>query len=85
MTGTSKRLTVLVTAAVLGLAAIAAAQPAEARGSHHHHGRVIFVGAPFAAATYYAADPLYYGNCYWTHLRVWNGFAWRLRRVHVCG
>jgi hypothetical protein len=29
-----------------------------------------------------AADP--YG-CYWQRQRFWDGFAWRFRRVRVCG
>jgi hypothetical protein len=31
---------------------------------------------------YAAADP--YG-CYWQRQRFWDGYAWRIRRVRVCG
>ena len=35
---------------------------------------------------YYAyVGPAYYGGCYWTRQRVWDGWGWRLRRVQVCG
>jgi hypothetical protein len=31
---------------------------------------------------YVAADP---GGCYWQRQRFWDGYAWRIRRVQVCG
>jgi hypothetical protein len=37
---------------------------------------------------YYAPGPAYYGYgpaCYWSRHRVWDGYAWRLQRVRVCG
>jgi hypothetical protein len=38
---------------------------------------------PYGAPAYVAAaDP--YG-CYWQRQRFWDGFAWRFRRVRVCG
>jgi hypothetical protein len=33
----------------------------------------------------YAADPGYYGDCYWQRQRFWDGYGWRIRRVRVCG
>ena len=34
---------------------------------------------------YYAYAPgPYYGGCYWTRQRIWDGWGWRLRRVRVC-
>jgi hypothetical protein len=36
----------------------------------------------------YAASPAYgagYGGCYWQHQRFWDGYAWRVRSVRVCG
>ncbi|HXZ21998.1 MAG TPA: hypothetical protein VEH78_04460 [Pseudolabrys sp.] len=82
MTRTTKALTALAAAATFGVAAIAAPQVAEARG-HHHHRHFIFIGAPIGAYAYY--DPFYYGGCYWTHERVWDGVRWHLRRVKICG
>ena len=32
----------------------------------------------------YAPGPAYYGGCYWTRQRIWDGWGWRLRRVRVC-
>ena len=31
----------------------------------------------------YSGGP--YGPCYWQHQRFWDGFAWRVRNVRVCG
>jgi hypothetical protein len=90
----------LAAAAILGLAAVAAPQPAEAR-----HGGAIAAGVigglaigaligSAASAPYYAYAPGYYGGpanyggyggCYWTRQRFWDGWGWRVRRVQVCG
>jgi hypothetical protein len=32
---------------------------------------------------YVAGDP--YGGCVWQRQRFWDGYAWRFRRVRVCG
>jgi hypothetical protein len=32
----------------------------------------------------YVADD-YYGGCVWQKQRFWDGYAWRVRRVRVCG
>jgi hypothetical protein len=32
-----------------------------------------------------APGPGYYGDCYWQRQRFWDGYAWRFRRVRVCG
>ena len=77
--------TTMIVLATVGLALVATPRPAEAhhRNHHHHHRHVgFFIGAPSYA--YYAANPAYYG-CYWTRVRIWDGFGWRLRRVQVCG
>jgi hypothetical protein len=37
---------------------------------------------PYGGPAYVAADP--YG-CYWQRQRFWDGYAWRFRRVRVCG
>ena len=96
-----RTLTALAAAATLGIAAIAAPQPAEAR-----HGGAIAAGVigglavgaligSAAAAPYYGYAPGYYyggpayyggyGGCYWTRERFWDGWGWRVRRVQVCG
>jgi hypothetical protein len=37
----------------------------------------------------YAASPGYvgggYGGCYWQRQRFWDGYAWQVRSVRVCG
>jgi hypothetical protein len=33
----------------------------------------------------YVAAPGPYGDCYWQRQRFWDGYAWRFRRVRVCG
>jgi len=32
----------------------------------------------------YAPGPAYYGGCYLTRQRIWDGWGWRVRRVRVC-
>jgi hypothetical protein len=38
---------------------------------------------------YYPPGYAYYpgpnGPCYWQHQRFWDGYAWRVRNVRVCG
>jgi hypothetical protein len=89
----------LAAAATLGLAAIAAPQPAEARNGGAIAAGVIgglALGAIIGSAVsgphygygpgYYAAGPAYgYGSCYWTRQRIWDGWGWRVRPVRVCG
>jgi hypothetical protein len=97
----TRTLTALAAATTLGLAAVAAPQPAEAR----HGGAVaagiiggLAVGAIIGAAAngpyyggygygpgYYYGGGPYYGGCYWTRQRVWDGWGWHFRRVRVCG
>jgi hypothetical protein len=59
------------------------------------------VGGAIAATTPYPYGPGYYGpgygyyggpayaaagpGCFWQRQRFWDGFAWRFRRVWVCG
>jgi hypothetical protein len=34
---------------------------------------------------YYAPGPAYYGpDCYWRHVRYWNGYRWHWHRIRVC-
>ena len=40
-----------------------------------------YYGAPGYA---YAPGPYYGPRCYLSRQRVWDGFAWRVRRVRVC-
>jgi uncharacterized membrane protein len=95
----TRTLTALAAAATLGLAAVVAPQPAEAR-----HGGAIAAGvigglavgaligsaaaAPYAYSPGYYGGPAYYGGyggCYWTRHRFWDGWGWRVRRFRVCG
>jgi hypothetical protein len=100
-----KSLTALAVSATLAVAAVAAPQPAEARGGHFAAGIIgglaagAIIGGIASHNGYYgpgyygygpgyyayAAAPAYYGPpCYLRRERVWDGFAWRLRRVRVC-
>jgi hypothetical protein len=96
MTKTTRILTAVAAAATLGLASVAAPQPAEARGGAIAAGIIggLAVGALIGAAAngpYYGYGPAYYGpgpaygGCYWTRQRVWDGWGWRVRPVRVCG
>src|SRR5262249_53213044 len=97
----TRTLTALAAAAILGLAAVAAPQPAEAR-----HGGAIAAGVigglaigaligSAACAPYEGSAPVNYsgahvneggeGGCYGTRQRFWDGWGWRVRRVQVCG
>ncbi|HEV8466811.1 MAG TPA: hypothetical protein VGQ63_17620 [Pseudolabrys sp.] len=95
----TRTLTALATAATLGIAAIAAPQPAEARGGAVAAGIIggLAAGAIIGAAAsgpyyasgpgpgyYYGGGPGYYGGCFWTRQRVWTNWGWRFRPVRVC-
>jgi hypothetical protein len=98
MTKITKTLTALAAAATLGLATVAAPQPAEARNGGAIAAGIIgglAAGALIGAAVsgpaygygpgyYYGPAPVYYGGCYWTRQRVWDGWGWRLQPVRVC-
>ena len=90
----TRTLTALATAATLGIAAIAAPQPAEARGGAVAAGIIggLAAGAIIGAAAsgpyyasgpgpgyYYGGGPGYYGGCFWTRQRVWTNWGWRFR------
>ena len=95
-----KSLTALAVAATLAVAAVAAPQPAEARGGRIAAGIIggLAAGAilggiinnGYGYGPRYGYGPGYYGYasygppCYWTRQRVWDGFGWQLRRVRVC-
>ena len=93
----TKTLTALAAATTLGFAAIAAPQPAEARGGAIAAGIIggLAAGAIIGSAVHgpyygygpgynYGPAPVYYGGCYWTRQRVWDGWGWQFRRVRVC-
>ncbi|HEY0224187.1 MAG TPA: hypothetical protein VGC38_06715 [Pseudolabrys sp.] len=96
-----KSLTALAVAATLAVAAVAAPQPAEARGGRIAAGIIGglaagailgtiangYYGPRYGYGAYYAAAPGYGGPCYWTRQRVWDGYGWSPgpRRVRVCG
>jgi len=96
MTKTTRILTAVAAAATLGLASVAAPQPAEAHGSGGAFAAGIIGGiaagaligaaahGPYYGPAYYGPGP-YYGGCYWTRQRVWDGWGWRVRPVRVCG
>jgi hypothetical protein len=39
-------------------------------------------GPYYGRPAYVTADP---NGCYWQRQRFWDGYAWRIRRVQVCG
>jgi len=39
----------------------------------------------YAPGPGYVADGYYGGGCVWQKQRFWDGYAWRARRVRVCG
>jgi hypothetical protein len=91
-----KSLIAIAAAATLGLASVAAPQPAEARGGRVAAGIIggLALGGILGAAAaahgpyYYGPGPYYYGpgpvyydpDCYWTRQRFWDGYRWRLGR-----
>ena len=94
-----KTLTAIAAAATLGLATLAAPQPAQAR--HGHIAGAILGGLAAGAILGAAAGPYYYGygpgpyayapgpvyyggSCHWTGRRYWNGYRWHWRRLRVC-
>ena len=93
-----KSLTALAVAATLAVAAVAAPQPAEARGGRIAAGIIggLAAGAILGGIAsqgyygpygpYYAAAPgYYYGpRCHWRRERIWDGYGWRPSRVRVC-
>jgi hypothetical protein len=99
MTRLTKTLTALAAAATLTFAAVAAPQPAEARGGRIAAGVIgglaagAIIGGIASQNGYYGygpgyayrPGPVYYGpHCWWSRQRVWDGYGWRLRRVRVC-
>lgn len=49
-----------------------------------------YYGPGYYPPRYYAPGPGYvaddyYGGCVWQRQRFWDGYAWRVRRVRVCG
>ena len=100
MKQSNRTVIIFAAAATLGLAAVAAPQPAEARGGAVAAGIIgglaagAIIGSAAAHGPYYGYGPgyyyggpapVYYGGCYWTRQRVWDGWDWHLRRVRVCG
>ncbi|MDA9433202.1 hypothetical protein [Bradyrhizobium sp. CCBAU 51627] len=39
----------------------------------------------YAPSPGYVADDYYGDGCVWQKQRFWDGYAWRVRRVRVCG
>jgi hypothetical protein len=67
----------LIGGAIVG-GAVAASPYYYGPGPYYGYGPGPYYGGP----AYVAADP--YG-CYWQRQRFWDGYAWRFRRVRVCG
>ena len=94
----TKTMMVLAAAATLAVSAVATPQKAEAGGGRIAAGLIggLAVGAliggaiasssPAYAGPYgYYGAPAAYPACYWQRQQFWNGFAWQVRRVQVCG
>ncbi len=99
MTKFRKSLTAIAAAAIVTIAAVAAPQPAEARGGRVAAGIIgglalgaIIGGIASQNRGYYGhgpyaydSGPVYYRpHCWWSRQRVWDGYGWRMRRVRVC-
>lgn len=65
-----------------GLAAGAIVGSALAGPRYYYGPGHYYAPAPYA----YYDEPAYVvePSCYWQRERIWNGWAWRLRRVRVC-
>ena len=63
-----------VAAGVIGGLAAGAIIGSAASGGYYGYGPGYYA---------YAPGP-YYGGCYWTRQRIWDGWGWRVRRVRVC-
>jgi hypothetical protein len=64
-----------VAAGVIGGLAAGAIIGSAVRGPYYGYGPGYYA---------YAPGPVYYGGCYWTRQRIWDGWGWRVRRVRVC-
>ena len=82
-----KSLTVLA-----ALAGLVSAAPASAQAQRYYAPGYYYYGPGYYAPpqSYYyngapgpVADPT--GPCYWQRQRLWDGVAWRIRSVRVCG
>jgi hypothetical protein len=93
----TKTLIILAAVATIGVAAVAAPQPAQARGGALAAGILggLAAGAIIGSAVhgpyygpgyYYGPGPVYYDGprCYISHRRYWDGWDWHVRRVRVC-
>jgi hypothetical protein len=53
----------------------------------YYYGPGYYYGPAYYPGYYYAPPP--YGGpvgpCYWRRERFWNGYAWHVRRVRICG
>ncbi|HZS64875.1 MAG TPA: hypothetical protein VFA53_10340 [Xanthobacteraceae bacterium] len=93
-----KTLTVLAAAGLMGMTAIAAPAPAEARGNGGAVAAGVIGGLAAgaiigsAASGAYAYEPpatVYYGaypprDCHWVRERVWTDYGPRWRDIRVC-
>jgi hypothetical protein len=48
----------------------------------YYYGPGPYGPGPYGGPAYVAAGP---DGCYWQRQRFWDGYAWRIRRVQVCG
>ena len=53
-------------------------------GPGYYYGPGYYPPRYYAPGPGYVADD-YYGGCVWQRQRFWDGYAWRVRRVRVCG
>jgi len=85
-----KSLLALAAIAASAVSALAVSGPAHAQ--RYYYGPGYYYGPPgsYLPQSYYyngapglVANPT--GPCYWQRQRLWDGFAWRVRSVRVCG
>lgn len=51
--------------------------------SPYYYGPGYYYGGPGYYPPAYVGAPV--GPCYWQRQRFWDGYAWRVRNVRVCG
>lgn len=56
-----------------------------AYGPGYSYGPGYYPPRYYAPGPGYVADDYYGGGCVWQKQRFWDGYAWRARRVRVCG
>ena len=80
----------LLALAAIAVTAVATLADSGSAHAQRNYPRYDYAPGPYLPESYYdngapapVADPT--GPCYWQRQRIWDGFAWRMRSVRVCG